>query len=92
MVATLKGISDGANTVKYFYFTEKNFECQKGWIDNKGKEVHGLTNLRKENFENLLDGKIIEKEESGKRDVNGKELTLKPEKRLFDLEEEQKKE
>jgi len=85
MVATLKGISDGANTVKYFYFTEKNFECQKGWIDNKGKEVHGLTNLRKENFENLLDGKIIEKEESGKREVNGKELTLKPEKEIIQL-------
>ena len=85
MVATLKGISDGANTVKYFYFTEKNFECQKGWIDNRGKEVHGLTNLRKESFEHLLDGKIIEKDEQEKTEVDGKELTLYPAKEIIHL-------
>ncbi|MSO13538.1 MobF family relaxase [Rickettsiales endosymbiont of Trichoplax sp. H2] len=33
----------------------------------------------------MLDGKIIEKEDSGKRDVNGKELTLKPEKEIIQL-------
>ena len=59
MVAVVKKIGDGASAVKYFYFTEKNYECTKGWVDTKGAKEFGLNGFSKEDFENMLDGKIV---------------------------------
>lgn len=59
MVATIKSISSAKNTSKYFYFTEKNFECNKEWYASEITTKLGFQTLKKQDFENILSGKLV---------------------------------
>lgn len=58
MVAKIRSISSAGNAGKYFYFLEKNYACAKEWQDNEVTKELGLKKLTRENFENILNGKI----------------------------------
>lgn len=58
MVATIRPISNSRNAGKYFYFTERNYECSKGWHVSQATQELGLNKLTRANFEATLDGKL----------------------------------
>jgi len=70
MVARIRSISSAGNASKYFYFTEKNYECAKGWHENKETKELG-DKLTKESFENALNGNIKEGVELGRKTKDG---------------------
>ena len=84
MVATLSSVSSSQNAGKYFYFTENDFECSKGWQDNRAKEELNLKELGRKNFENILNGKLSKdialgrSTKEGLKHHPGQELILSP--------------
>ena len=60
MVATIKSISSASNAGKYFYWTEKDCECARGWQNTKGCQLLQLNQLNREDLEDVLEGRINE--------------------------------
>ena len=58
MTARVRPISTAVNAGQYFYFTERNYECSKGWQQNEVTKELGLEKITRESFENVLSGKI----------------------------------
>ena len=58
MTARVRPISSAVNAGQYFYFTERNYECSKGWQQNEVTKELGLEKITRESFENILSGKI----------------------------------
>ena len=82
MVARIRPISSAGNAGKYFYFLERNYECNKGWQENTVTKELGLEKITRENLENTLDGKIKDgvwlgrMTESGLKHHPGQEITF----------------
>ncbi len=60
MVAVVKLISSASNAGKYFYWTEKDCECARGWQNTKGCQLLQLNQLNREDLEDVLEGRINE--------------------------------
>jgi conjugative relaxase-like TrwC/TraI family protein len=58
MTARVRSISSAGNAGQYFYFLERNFECNKGWEQNEVTKELGLEKITRQNLENALSGKI----------------------------------
>ena len=58
MTARVRPISSASSAGQYFYFTERNYECNKGWQQNEITKELGLEKITRESFENVLSGKI----------------------------------
>ena len=58
MTARIRSISSAGNAGKYFYFLERNYECDKGWEQNEVTRELGLEKITRENLENVLNGKV----------------------------------
>jgi conjugative relaxase-like TrwC/TraI family protein len=58
MTARIRSISSAGNAGKYFYFLERNYECNKGWEQNEVTRELGLEKITRENLENVLNGKV----------------------------------
>ena len=71
MVARIRPISSAGNAGKYFYFLERNYECNKGWQENAVTNELGLEKITRENLENILNGKINDGVWLGRMTENG---------------------
>ena len=60
MVAVVRGVSSAGNAGRYFYWTERDCECARGWQDTRGCRLLGLGELRREGLEGVLEGRIVE--------------------------------
>ena len=58
MTARVRAISSASNAGQYFYFLERNYECNKGWQQNQVTKELGLEKVTRESLENILSGKI----------------------------------
>ena len=64
MTARVRPISSAVNAGQYFYFTERNYECSKGWQQNEVTKELGLEKITRESFEGILSGSVAPTTES----------------------------
>jgi conjugative relaxase-like TrwC/TraI family protein len=58
MVATVSPIKDAEGAGVYFYLVENDFEISRSWVQNKASQSLGLKDVKRDDLENVLNGKL----------------------------------